>query len=412
MTDLRTIYGILFRGPHYALHPPDEPRYLAGLLPLQRIAGLRSLLDLGAGRGTFAALVRAQRPDVALRTVDFDKFHALDVEHVSLDLATAPTLPGPVDVATALDVLEHLPAAAIPAVLAEIARVATYAVFTVGMHSDVMGGVELHLTIRDLAWWRAMIGRDFAILRDWPYYDGRAAAFVVQSRCSPVVASVCLATHNKAATLARVLDGIRAQPVPFAYEVIVADDDSADHTDRICRDTLVQYVRVRREMHGYRNPAVARNAAYRLARAPIVIAQSDDVTHVGPDVIAKLALRTREGEARFARVVNVDASDYPREVYVGPENQRPLFFLGALWRDDLYAVGGNDEDFTEPGYEDLWFADCLARRGVRFVFDPAIEGHHHDHARPDLHAPYAAMRALWQLKRAAGVFTAASGAWT
>ncbi len=67
----------------------------------------------------------------------------------------------------------------------------------------------------------------------------------------------------------------------------------------------------------------------------------------------------------------------------GNQWKRPLFFLGSLWRKDLYAVGGNDEDFVEPGYDDDWFGDCLIKGlGLKPQFLDHVVGLHLDHPRP------------------------------
>ncbi len=70
-----------------------------------------------------------------------------------------------------------------------------------------------------------------------------------------------------------------------------------------------------------------------------------------------------------------------------------------MFRKDVYAIGGNCEEFTEPGYDDAWFADCLMNGlGLKPVYRRGVSGTHLDHPRPDLTGPYQRMRAMYQRK--------------
>lgn len=229
------------------------------------------------------------------------------------------------------------------------------------------------------------------------------------STSSDPVASVVLSTRNRADQLRCTLESIACQWVPFPYEVIVVDDGSTDHTLEVCREAGVRAVHLDNPV--YRNPGPARNVGYRLARAPVIIAQSDEVEHVSPDTVLRLVAALEPRTAVFARVWNVRGQER-LDLYVGPERHRPLFFLGSLWREDLYAVGGNDEEFTEPGFEDTFFAQCLDARGVRFRFLDDVVGHHQHHEH---HEVAEASRCLWEVKceRAAetGCWVASGGPW-
>ncbi len=203
--------------------------------------------------------------------------------------------------------------------------------------------------------------------------------------------SICIAAYDKPRHLARALASIYRQYLPRDVEVIVVDDGSSDEGVHLaCKlYPLLKYVRLDRSPV-YRNPAVARNVAYRAAVGEIIVCQSDDVEHQGS------ALRTLVDELLaqdktfvLARVVNRDWQGNPCLLYgryhelVGPGWNRPLFFLGALYRRDLYAVGGNDERFTAPGREDVWFADCLMNGlGLTPYYSSRAVGYHLDHPRP------------------------------
>lgn len=207
----------------------------------------------------------------------------------------------------------------------------------------------------------------------------------------PPTVSICIATYNKPDILRAVLLSVfRQQPTTkIPFEVIVADDGPGEiHAAQVCKDfPEVKYLWTGRDAANYRNPSVARNVSYRAARGEIIICQSDDVVHVSSDAIDRLAMVER-GTFNIATVFNVapitrEPVDHPVYEFTGPGNRRPLFFLGSLRREDLYAVGGNDEDFVAPAFEDDWFADCLVNgRGLLANYRSDIIGHHLHHERP------------------------------
>jgi len=233
-------------------------------------------------------------------------------------------------------------------------------------------------------------------------------------------ASICIATHDKPEPLRRVLDSIYIQQPPFAFEVIVVDDGpSTVATAEVCRGyEWVHYIR-RRWDNEYRNPAPARNAAYRRARGEIIICQSDDVVHRG-EAIEQLVEEMAPGRFVLATVLNTDemlrpkGCGHPRNPGLvelcGPKGRRPLFFLGAVYRSDLYAVGGNDERFIAPGREDVWFVDCLTKgRGLEPFFGSA-RGCHLHHERPPVEA-FAPSHDVYRSVVVQGVWHTPSAPW-
>ncbi len=195
--------------------------------------------------------------------------------------------------------------------------------------------------------------------------------------------SICMSTFNRPLLLDKTLASIFSQSVPFDMEVIVVDDGSpTGDVWKVLEDYPVVKCRIDREP-SYRNPSVARNAAYRAARGEVIIAQSDDVIHTS-GAIASLVTLLQPGTFLIASVYNVDSHfhgvDSPLYLFTGPGNQRPFFFLGSVYRKDVYAVGGNSEDFVAPSYDDEWFALCLTRGlGLRPVYSDSIIGYHQHH---------------------------------
>lgn len=212
--------------------------------------------------------------------------------------------------------------------------------------------------------------------------------------------SVCMAAYNKGWALDRVLGSIRRQSRDV--EIVVCDDGSTDTTPDVCARYGVIYRRLDRT--GVRNPAAARNEAYRLATGDVWVIQSADVVHVG-DTLDCVSKAMSPGSFLIGRVANV-RDGVETEVYTSSTRQRPLFFLGAAWASDVLAVGGDSEDFTEPGYDDDWFARCLMdgrKLSVRYVDE--LAGVHLDHERPPtLRSSLLRMRNVYRRKVANGVF--------
>ena len=200
--------------------------------------------------------------------------------------------------------------------------------------------------------------------------------------------SIVIATRNKNEELGRTLESIYSQNLEIEFEVIVIDDGSSDYTPILlygyALDHPDTFVYRSLDNHQYRNPSIARNVGYRLAKGEVVIAQSDDVIHMAANSIMQLTNRLEEGTFLIATVWDYDIKKgVRRQLLTGKRCLRPFFFLGSLWRSDLYAIGGNDEEFVAPAYDDNWFGDCLMRGlGLTPVFLDEVVGHHQQHFRP------------------------------
>jgi len=190
-------------------------------------------------------------------------------------------------------------------------------------------------------------------------------------------ASICIATYDKPLQMQQVLESIYRQKPPFEFEVIVVDDGSPNYeTKAVCKRFPIRYHRVQRTPE-FRNPCTARNIAYRKARGDIVIAQAE-IAHVGLNTIDQLVTTLCPGQFLIAKVVCLSPTGKVCGTYTSPQRKRPYFFLGSLHRSDLYAIGGNDEEFSiAPAYDDDWFGQCLLN-GLDLipVYSPAIIGHH------------------------------------
>lgn len=226
-----------------------------------------------------------------------------------------------------------------------------------------------------------------------------------------------MSAHNKPHLLPATLDSIYRQKVPFPFEVIVVDDGSKDSAIRdVCEQYPVRYHRIEREPT-FRNPAAARNVAYRMARGEVLICQSDEVVHVSGDAIEQLACELLPGTFVLANVFCLNQAGRVTGCYTGPGRKKPFFFLGAVFRRDMYAIGGNDEDFTAPACEDSWLGECLMY-GARLVprYLTSVTAHHQWHeytSHADMEAP---AREVYRQKHVAATrgvipWRASGGAW-
>lgn len=226
-----------------------------------------------------------------------------------------------------------------------------------------------------------------------------------------------MATFNKAKALRRTLQSIFRQHPPFAFEVIVVDDGSRDETRSVCGDFPVRYAYLDNPEWGNSGPA--RNTGYRMAAADIIIAQSDEVEHRTHDAIARLVHHLTPTSCVLATVLNVTQQGQMLKVYSSVKCHRPLFFLGALWKRDIYAIGGNDEEFV-PYFacEDKWFARCLEHLGRTFIWCDDVVGWHYEHPhhwenkKREADANRLYFRKKHAAQRGRHPWTARTGAWT
>lgn len=63
-----------------------------------------------------------------------------------------------------MDVLEHVPYAAIEETIASLSTLSPSAFFGIANHSDVLGGVELHLIREKSEWWSNQLGKYFSVV--------------------------------------------------------------------------------------------------------------------------------------------------------------------------------------------------------------------------------------------------------
>jgi glycosyltransferase involved in cell wall biosynthesis len=203
--------------------------------------------------------------------------------------------------------------------------------------------------------------------------------------------TVVAATHNRAERLAALLDALRAQTFRD-FDVVIVDDASADETIGVLAEARARgdlALTVLRHETG-RGPAVARNAGWRAASAP-VIAFTDDDCRPSPGWLAAgvAAMAATANGTREAIVQGLTEPDPLEADRLGPFtrslNVRELDHWYATAnmfysRATLERLGGFDETtFSRPGGEDTDLAWRAIGDGVPTAFSPEARVWHAVH---------------------------------
>lgn len=193
-----------------------------------------------------------------------------------------------------------------------------------------------------------------------------------------------VATRDRAGRLRALLDSLAGQH-GVAYEVVVVDDGSRDGTPGVVAEAAERLpVRIMRH-ESPRGPAAARNAGWRLARAPLVVFVDDDCVAESGWLAALVEAHRREPRALMQGCTEphpVEAhrqSAFSRSMLVdrlGPWFQAcNIAYPRAL----LERVGGFHEGFGTPAGEDTDLALRARKSGAPVTFVPDAVVHHAVH---------------------------------
>ncbi|MFN2539105.1 MAG: glycosyltransferase family 2 protein [Mycobacteriales bacterium] len=181
-------------------------------------------------------------------------------------------------------------------------------------------------------------------------------------------ATVCVSTYNRAERLERLLRSLASQDFSD-FEVVVYDDASSDSTRAVLaswEDRLPLTV-----LGGETNsgPAAGRNAAWRVARAPLVLFTDDDcvpepgwvrahVEAAGPVTVGRTVPAPDQVGGPFSRTLSVESADLFHTCNTGYP------------RDLLGRLGGFDERFRHAAGEDTELGLRALEAGASAVFLP------------------------------------------
>ncbi|VTR78133.1 glycosyltransferase [Cellulomonas hominis] len=198
--------------------------------------------------------------------------------------------------------------------------------------------------------------------------------------------SVIIAAKDAAATLPAQLAALAAQDPPFAWEVLVADNGSADRTAEVVQDAARTFPALRLvDAAAVPGAGAARNAAAEVARGDVLLfCDADDVVAPGWAAALHRALGDAElvaGRLEWARLNGRAAQESRALPQVdGLQHTEPLPWLGCasssnlgVRRDLFHRVGGFDTRARFLQDTDLCWRAQLA--GAALVFEPAAVVH-------------------------------------
>lgn len=200
------------------------------------------------------------------------------------------------------------------------------------------------------------------------------------------------------------LFSLARQEIGLDFETIVLNDGIQDETEGVCgeyRDRLnLKYVFTGQRNQGgeiiYRVPAFALNIGARIATGDILIISCAEMFHINNTIdllTAPLKYNTRllatsigmDDDGTFLDYITRHNGDFDIEAYHlrYPRLNTKIPFLMAIHRNELFAIGGYDEDFTGFAYDDNDFVDRLQDNGCSLCLTQAKTIHLY-HVRHDL----------------------------
>lgn len=170
----KEVYDDMFKDENYNADELDSYRYNFALRFLESegigITNSGWLIDIGTGRGNFIKILRNKYGiNIKIKTSDLEDYHNLDEEFIQMDLSSEwhrenfTKFQTPY-IVTCLDCLEHLEEKIQDDVLKFFSENCYFCILSISNHSDIINGVELHLTRKDKAWWDSIIEKYFDIL--------------------------------------------------------------------------------------------------------------------------------------------------------------------------------------------------------------------------------------------------------
>ena len=194
---------------------------------------------------------------------------------------------------------------------------------------------------------------------------------------TPPRVSVVIPVRNRFDELARCLRHVTGQHLPHGtFEVLVCDDGTPEPAARELRRLCERWPAVRYLRQAPAGPAAARNLGIANARAEVV-AFTDSDTEPTARWLERLLEPFEEGPviAVEGPVRPPDEADSPLQD--APRNEGGVHLTAniAYRRSVLLVVGGFDDSFPMPAYEDVDLALRLRSKG-RFAWAPDAIVHH------------------------------------
>ena len=190
-----------------------------------------------------------------------------------------------------------------------------------------------------------------------------------------LAASVIIPVHNRKSELQACLWALAQQDFPLSqFEVIICDDGSTEDFSQVLAEARQRQLQISYVRQPNKGPAAARNLGIKHAKAEIVAMTDSDTL---PD--AAWLKNLIEALAADPSAVGVEGRVFANNenefapLGEGPENQSGGVYLTcnmAYRRRVLFEVGGFDETFPFPAYEDVELAARAIQRG-KILWQPA-----------------------------------------
>ena len=134
-------------------------------------------------------MIAARFPGVGIQTADLCNFHGRPYPFTEVDLATPE---GRVrlrslraDVLTCIGSLEHLDESVVEDAVLALTEPARWIVMTIGLHSDIRHGIQLHKTRKTPELWSTLLDK-YMVMDTFDVTDGGNLLFVLaESRKGP-----------------------------------------------------------------------------------------------------------------------------------------------------------------------------------------------------------------------------------
>ncbi len=209
--------------------------------------------------------------------------------------------------------------------------------------------------------------------------------------------SIIITTFQRPHLLKWGLYSLAKQAMPGGFETIVLNDGIHDETEAICQK-YAQQLNLKYVFTGQRNedgkikwrvPGFAVNIGARLSRGRILIISCAEMFHLN-DCIAQLTFpllsnpkllgipigRDDHNGSFLNNLVATNGSfDYNNFYHNYPELNTSLPFLTSISREEFFAIGGYDEDFTGIGYDDNDLMLRLIKNGCNYFQTAAATIH-------------------------------------
>lgn len=201
-----------------------------------------------------------------------------------------------------------------------------------------------------------------------------------RSNRTDTLCAVVIPTHNKRSDVLRCVDAVlnMAEAEGHSMELVVVDDGSTDGSLSALRRRAEHEPRLTVVARPGGGPAAARNAGVRATTAPLVLFVDDDAIPQPGWLSAMLNAFTEPGIVAVEGRVTPTGGQAYGLCGMAPTNESGGVYLTcnfAARRDALVRVGGLDESFPYPAFEDCDLAAVLQALGT-IAWAPDAEVHH------------------------------------